>query len=308
MRLRLIALALGLTVLGSPPAWAAADYATILDLPKGTKIDFTVQRTRSGGSFPQPMTATFRYRQDIEPTRKGYRVRQKMTGAEFPPEVSPAERASAEQAAASAADITYEAAADLSPLRVEDWKGLVDRLATAAGARDDRLGEATRRALGRMSPEQAAQALMREQQMAASMQNVELELGLSLSETQDVPNPLGGGPPIASTYSIRLESLGKAAGRAVITTRQTLDPESAGASVKAVVEALAKQARGDAAVPLPPSGFRLERTVECRSVMDVATGLALSTDCTQLVTTLNEAMQSVRQTDRWVITQTIVTP
>ena len=288
----------------SAPAFAA-DYATILDLPAGSKIDFSVQRTRSGGAFPRPMTATFHYRQDVEPTRRGYKVRQKMTGAEFPPEVSPAERAAAEQAAAAAADIAYDAGPDLAPLRVEDWKGLVDRLATAAGARDDRLGEATRRALGRMSPEAAAQALMREQQMAAAMQNTELELGLSLSETQDVPNPLGG-PPIASTYSIRLESLDKAAGRAVIATRQLLDPDSASASVKTVVEALAKQARGDAEAKLPPPGFRIERTFDCRSIMDVATGLALSTDCTQTLTTLDEAMQSVTQIDRWLITQTLV--
>jgi hypothetical protein len=157
-----------------------------------------------------------------------------------------------------------------------------------------------------MSPEMAAQTLMREQQMSASMQNAELELGLTLNDTQDVPNPLGG-PPISSTHSTRLESLDKAAGRAVITTRQALDPESASASVKQVVEALAKQARGDEA-KLPPADFKIERTFECRSTMDIATGLALDTDCTQTVTTLDEALAAVKQVDRWVITQKLVAP
>ncbi len=303
--LRVVLLAAAFAVVLGPQGWAS-EYDAPINLPRGAKIDFTVQRSRSVGGMPAPLTMTFRYRQELTPTKDGYRVRQRMTGMDIPPEITGDERAQVEQTAAVAADLSYLADADLTPLRIEGWQGMIDRMSALIGGKDGRLRAAARQSLGSMTPEAAADTLMQEQTMAAAAQYTQLDLGKPLSDALQLPNPLGGSP-IEATYSIQLESLDRAAGRAVIVTRQALDLEAASRGLKQATEILVRRAAQEGRTLLgPPSDFRIERTRDCRSIMDTVTGLALNTDCTQTIKTLDAQMQPDTQVDRWVITQALV--
>lgn len=305
MRAGLALVAAGMAV----SAAAAADFETPVTLPPGSQIDVSVARTRSGSRIPEPMTITFRYRQDIRPAGEGYLVRQRLTGIDYPPGLADAEKAQVAAATAPVADLSYDADESLTPLRINDWQQMVARLgASGTDERSRSAAASVQQLYGRMTPEQAARSLLREQQFPAAPQGTSLELRKPLSEATQMASPLGGGP-IDGVYTIELESLDKAHNRAVIRIRSTLDSASVTRNVGAWLRAMG-EAMPSAPKPTPEqiAAIRIDRSVDCRHEMDLVTGLALVSDCTQTVSGTDQGLKPLSQVDRWVITQAVVRP
>jgi hypothetical protein len=286
---------------------AAADFETPVTLPPGSKLDVAVTRTRSGSGIAEPMTITFRYRQDIRRKGDGYLVRQRRTAIVYPPEVTEAEKLQVNAMSEPMADFSYDADEALTPMRIIEWQKLLARLSTVGTDEETRNAFAVvGQMYSRLTPEAAATSLLREQLFPAAAQGTSLDLKKPVSEAVKVANPLGG-VPIDGVYAIELESLDQAAGRAVIHISSKLDPESAKRSGIASIQAML------AAMPTAPkptaeqlAAIKIDRLTECRHQMDLKTGLALISDCTMTVTGSDETLKPRVQVDRWFITQTVV--
>lgn len=288
----------------SAPA-SAQEFNVPIDLPKGAVIDITIQTTKTevrAGKAPPAATGTFQYRQTLTPKGDGYRVHQVMTGSKFPEGAQPSAQES--QMLTAASELTYLADSDLAPAEMIDWPATVDRLmAVIAKASDEESKpalEQTRKMFQGMSPQMAAQVMLKEQTLLAMPQMMALDRSEALEQEQQVPNPLGG-PPIDSLFRVELVSIDKAASRAVIRSTQTLDPKSMAQSMQAAMTQMA-QAMG--AGPAPKD-FAMDRTMTCTYDMDLKTGLTAKVDC-DMKATFTAAGKTGGRNERTVITQTLV--
>lgn len=136
-------------------------------------------------------------------------------------------------------------------------------------------------------------------------QGVSLELGKPVAYEDALPNPLGGSP-ITSKASFTLESYDEAGGRAVVSWRQTLDPQSAQASMAAALTALTAKLAPDKVEDARTAyaKMKMERLDTCRHEVDLATGLAVKAVCTS-ETLIGADGKAARNSDRWTITQTL---
>lgn len=194
----------------------------------------------------------------------------------------------------------------LTPTRVRDWDRMRDTIfqAIAAQSPDPRAVDAVKALYEKMDAAQAA-SLFKEQGLVALGQGSGLNLGEARRYDGETPNTLGG-PPIKTSGTFRLESIDKAGGRAVISWDEALEPASLSASLAITLQAMLsrvapeKQAEGKAQL----DGLSFERQQRCRFEVDVATGLAATTDCT---VELKSGVQGqlAQRTDHWVITQTL---
>lgn len=289
----------------SAPA-SAEDFAVPIELPKGATIDLMIEKalgeTRGGVAGPVAK-ATFRYRQTVTPQGDGFRVRQVMTDAAFPAGARPTGAES--QVLAAASDISYLADESLAPVALLDWEATIDRMMAVIAKADPEAPrealDATRKMFAGMGPDLGAEVLLKEQNVLAATQMRGLDKGEPLEQAQQVPNPLGG-PPIDSIYRVELVGLDETAGRATIRSTQTLDPVSAGRSMKAAMERMMKQmGKSDAA----PSDFHMDRSLVCAYDMDLKTGLTARVEC-DMKASFTAAGETGGRTERTVITQTLV--
>lgn len=202
--------------------------------------------------------------------------------------------------------VVFDVDETLAPIRVRNWdevrQGLEKAMESATpepAARAEVKGF-----LARLSAEQAGQTVSPGWSLVSLGQGVNLEVGEESSYEDSLPNPLGG-PPIASVGTFKLESYDKGGGRAVVLWNQTLDPKSASESiaeaVQAMTERLAPEKAEEARKAL--AGAKITREDACRYEIDIPTGLAFSTTCT--ITMANTVQgQTMRNVDRWTITQT----
>lgn len=196
-----------------------------------------------------------------------------------------------------------EVDAELAPVRVRDWEKMRETIfqALAGTIPDERTLETAKSMFAGMSDVQAA-SLFKEQSLVALGQGSDLEPGAAAPYESEIPNILGG-PPIKASGVFQLESVDKAKGRAVLTWVQKPDPASMAASLKVSMEAMlarvAPEKQAEAKVQF--AKLTLERQEGCRYEIDMATGLAATTDCTVEITA-GLPPQTGQRVERWVIT------
>lgn len=150
--------------------------------------------------------------------------------------------------------------------------------------------------------DQTAMALVgRELGLLARAQGSNLRLGLPGYEEDETPNPLGG-PMIRSRLIYELESYDAATGRAVVTWRSAMDPDSMRASLVEAAERAPPARRAEAQAAF--AKMRVENERSCRNEIDIPSGLAVKIEClTRLSVTSDDKTRT--STDRWTITQTL---
>jgi hypothetical protein len=169
-------------------------------------------------------------------------------------------------------------------------------LKVAPSAKDDTTGLADAASKAMIASELA---------LTSQAQGISFKAGKTISADAETPNPMGG-PPMRVVESASLEAYDKQAGRAVIRWRRVLDPSAFKASIDSLLATFkekappekvdeARQALADA---------KMESQTLCRHEIDLATGLAVKTDCDMtLSTTLHGKSQKVAE--HWAITQTL---
>lgn len=283
----------------------AADFEVPIDLAKGATIDLVIEKSREDvrkGATTRTQSVS-RYRQIVTPSAEGFRIKQTLTGMEGGPA-----GALATDEVAAATDLSYDADEALTPVRVLDWPAAVDRmigmLKKASPTMPAEGADGARKMFLAMSPEQAASVMLKEQNFLALPQMASLDLGKPISVDEPLANPLGG-PPIDSTFTVELRSVDAKGGRAVIHTRQALDPTSAMASMRKTFETMAASAGRPAPTQAEIADLRMERTTTCVYDMDLKTGLTAKADCASK-NVVSGGGETATRGERWVITQTLV--
>jgi len=292
----------------------AKDYVAPLNLPKDAKIDLKIERNGDGPGTEilSGKSITFRYRQMITVAKTGYRVHQILTGTDLPSGLSPAARAGIEQGVAASRDVSYEADASLTPVRMIDWQAQIASAVQAMSKIADSSPDAMRaiKAAGqqflRMTPEQGAVTL-REQRMVSIAQGLALDLHKTVFVDTQAANPLDGGP-IKAVLSVTLENLDQVGKSADVHIHQQLDPETANQITRNLVRALsAKMSGGKSKVAEAAlSALRIESILDCRANISIESGLATKTDCVSTITGVDQNARSTTRVDRWTISQTLV--
>jgi hypothetical protein len=194
----------------------------------------------------------------------------------------------------------------LAPVRLENW----DELRGAIAAELEKTSvdpEARAQVVGvldGLSDEQAAKVMGRSWSMASLAQGSDLSLGEDNVYDDLLPNPLGG-PPIKSVGRFKLQSVDKAAGRAVVVWTQSLDPASTAESIRQALQAMVERMAPEQAEAARKafSSAKITREDACRHEIDIPTGLALKAVCTSTSEVTVEGKTGTSR-DRWTIAQT----
>lgn len=141
--------------------------------------------------------------------------------------------------------------------------------------------------------------------LMARVQGLPLKEGVPIARETALPNPLGG-PPFRGVERAQLDSIDQAAGVAKISWSQSIDPDSFRASIKAMLDSLAKQALSPeklahARATLEKAAY--DNHTDCRYEVATDTGLARHAEC-RMTLALTAAGESERVVETWTITQT----
>lgn len=291
-----------LAALIASPAFAD-DFGVPIDLGKKASIELTFVKggTVSQGSNKQTVAPmTFRYRQDIVAIKGGYHITQTLTGFDGAPDDQVA------QAAQASALIVYDTDEGLVPLRITNWSQVADAFGTTMAKLENLDAAAVEKAvatLKAMSPEAAAQTMLKEQVVLSATQMAGFDLHKPIRDKVQAANPLGG-PPIDQVVTAELISIDKAAGVAVIDYDARFDPDS----MKASLMQLFQRMSGKAPSPAELAGFKIENNLACRYTMSLKTGLANEAVChVHTVVSTSAETQSSRD-ETWRLTQRLVKP
>lgn len=301
-------------------ALAASTYAAPLTLPKVARVESTVTKSREdlrGGVTSPAQLVTTVYEKTIEARGDGYRVTLKPLTSDLSKIAGAADQqAKLQSALAGLAMRTYVFTADdsLAPLAMEDWPAVTADMrkgfAVLAGDSPDaaKALDATMGMFERMSPEQAASVMLKEDAFLSTPVNVELDTGKPVTYSQEGPNPLGG-PPIRSNGSIVAERIDQARGVAVLRWSETLDPASASVAVAGFAKTLMDRMGPEAQKPEARAlldNMKIERATSCLYEVDLKIGLPLKADCeAKTAVTDPKTGQLNGRTERWLITQTL---
>lgn len=299
---------------------AASTYATPLTLPKVARLETTVvksrQDLRAGVTSPAQSLTTV-YDKTIEARGEGYRVTLKPISNDLAKATASADQQVQLQAAMSGLLMrayVFTADESLAPTAIEDWPGVTADMrkgfSALAGnsAEAGKALDATMSVFERMSPEQAASVMLKEDTFLSTPINVDLEVGKPVTYEQEGPNPLGGGP-IRSNGSIVAEKVDQARGVATLRWSETLDPASAGSAVTAFAKTLLARMGPQAEKPEASamlSAMKIERGTTCLYEMDLKIGLPVKADCESKTAVTDPATGQLNgRTERWLITQTL---
>jgi hypothetical protein len=291
---------------------SAQTINTALDLPKAAVINLMVEKQReqnTGAQAAPAIKATFRYRQAITATATGYTVTQTLTGIDGPAEG----RAVLDKVAGMLKVVRFETDESLSPLRLIDRKAVMDAMIeTAASLKGEMTADdadnyaraisATRSLYDSMDDTQLAEVVLKEQGSLAQLQGMEMNLSEPMEQVIDTPNPLGGAP-VKRTIRVKLDSHDKKAGRASLTMTDVIDPAAMKAAALALLDRVAPEKRQEVLAEFQSAKF--EAQTVCKYDMDLKTGLAARTDCTQTSGAIGSDGKAERRVDRTVITQTL---
>ncbi|NQE62009.1 hypothetical protein [Caulobacter sp. RHG1] len=295
-------------------ALAAEAYSAPLALPKVAKVEMRVERSRedirAGKTTKGQSTAV--YDKTIETTADGHRVTFKPVSVTQPDMGSPTDQAKLAAAIEQVSQQTfvYTADANLRPVAVEDWPQVVTTIRSAltkiVGDKPEgaQAIEMVTAMFSRMTPEQAAGVILREDGFLSMPVNLQLAAGQSKTWQENLPNPMGG-PPIIADGKIVVETIDAARGVAALRWTQALDPASTRASMTIALKAMAAQLGKTDAAPTIEK-LKLERTSSCLYEITLKTGLPTKADCSSLIAGSDPTSgQTATRTERWVLTQTL---
>lgn len=295
-------------------ALAAEAYSAPLALSKPARIEMRVERSREdvrAGATTKAQSTTV-YDKTIEPAGDGYRVTLKPVSITPPRVDSPSEQAKLQAAVEQVSQQTfvYRADANLRPQAMEDWPKIVatvrQALTKVVGDKPEAAQaiEMVSASFGRMTPEQAAGVMLREDGFLSLPVNVTLAAGQSKTYRESLPNPMGG-PAIQSDGALVVEKIDTARGVGALRWTQALDPESTRASMTIALKAMAAQLGKTDAAPIIEK-LKLERTSTCLYEVDLKTGLPTKAECGSMITGSDPTSgQTAARNERWVITQTL---
>lgn len=298
-------------------ALAAEAVSFPLALPKSTHVEMRVAHTRQDtrGAQTTSGTASTVYDKTIETTANGYRVTLKPLETKLPDVGSAAQQAKIQAAVEGLYKRTFVYAADesLRPTAIEDWPGAVAEMRKGLATLAASLPEAApglEGAVGmfaRMTPEQAANIMLREDGFLTLPVNAEFEIGKPRTYEDRLPNPLGG-PPIKADGAINLERIDQAKGVAVVRWSLVMDPKSTSESIAVAIKNLVA-ATGKADTPEARAmidKIKLERSSGCLYEIDLKIGLPTKADCdSKIVSSDPTSGETITRNERWAITQTV---
>lgn len=298
-------------------AMAASTFSAPLTLPKVARVEMSVERSREdvrNGEIKSASSFT-RYDKTIEARDGGYRVTLKPVETRLPELPSATEQAKLQAAVENLTNHTFVYAADesLAPRSMEGWSGVMAEIrktltALVGDSSEGRQAlEAVLPVFERMTPQQAAAILLKEDGFLTIPVNVDLESGKPHTYEDLLPNPLGG-PPIKADGVIALEKIDAARNVALVRWTLALNAQSAKDSMALALEALAARMPQKPGAPDPRTALaslKLDRTSGCLYEIDLTSGLPLKADCESLITSSDPSGQTATRTERWVITQSL---
>lgn len=190
--------------------------------------------------------------------------------------------------------IHFDADASGLPIRVHDGKKIIEESLGLIGRElDPAIAAKTRALFAGMDEASLAGMLLKDVGIITQCHDFEIEVGADLSAEQDTPNALGG-PPIKSTYTVKLEDAGGASTPARLHITQALDPQSAAASMYETIkklsgEAVANKNLRDGKLPK----LIVQSSTVC--LIDRASGAAISVLDKREATTGDESSSDVRK-------------
>jgi len=215
-------------------------------------------------------------------------------GPNSPPEVA--------QARSLAIPATLAVGAGLAPgdvLNREEVRAEFRRLVPSANPQDTPLIDVSARVM--IAAELAA---------VSRGQGLGFPGGRPTEASVQLPNPLGGGPPLRATQAAQLESFDRTMGIAKVRWSQALDPQSFKTAVAAMITQLGRQKLAPA--KLAEARATLESATysnhtDCSYVIDIRTGLASRAQCAD-ATHLSVQGRSQDVVETWTITQSTPDP
>jgi hypothetical protein len=297
-------------------ALAAAAYAAPLTLPKPAHVEMVVVKTQENvrAGKIQSGSSEVRYDKTIEARDGGYRVTLKPTATKLPDAGPEAAKAMAAMNGLMNRTIVYVADESLRPSAIEDWPGMVAEIRkamTGLSNGDANTSKAVDAAVGMfatMSAEQAASTLLKEDGFLSIATNVELDPGKPATGESMIPSPMGG-PPIKSHVSLALRKVDTARGVASLRWTQTLDPDSARASIAQMAQTMMARMGPEGNKPEVKAMFEkmsFDRTSNCDFEVDLKTGLPTKADCEALLKVTDPTTgEGGGRNERWAITQTL---
>lgn len=300
----------------TPAAPVQVEYYQLrLTLPAGGAVKQTLTRTTQTETDGKVVTTRLNaeYLSQISRHPDGFRVVKSRLKNDFRVEGAETDTDRLElekvmQAAASISDITYIADVSLTPLRLENWPQLRNRLKAAmrrTGAINAREGDAFDALYGPMTAETAAEQFLPEDALLAIPHNLGLSLNNPYRLDSRINGPFGG--TISARETLTLTAWDEAAGQAEVLyesgpTREALDAYAR--QIRPTLEqTAARTARVRKKAPVPVGDIRLDIGTTCRYRISLHTGLVSRAEC-QSVRDIGQGDERRLHRENWVLSET----
>ncbi|MBO9710132.1 MAG: hypothetical protein J7521_18170 [Caulobacter sp.] len=301
MRTLSLALAALVGVTGAARAADTIRHEMPLDIPAPSRVEQVVrhikEQTRDGKTESMWVETRSLATIDIDEKGEAYLVSLKLLDRKVSnPEIEPV------LAATVPSELAYLADESLRPIKLADPQGVKARQVAFARKMAPQLGDVMEKMYANLSDEAFTGMLLKEQVYLSVGYNLGLKVGEASSYEGEEPSPFGGGG-VKVRGTITLDSYDDKGKLAVVTWKETIDPESA----VALGGQLAKQLTGkDISADLAKASDAakaadLDISKGCRFEINTGDGLIRKADCQETVSAGAEG----GKTERWAITQTL---
>ncbi|WP_425999355.1 hypothetical protein [Caulobacter sp. DWR1-3-2b1] len=301
--MRAVCLAIVALLGATGPALAADQgvHEMPLDIPTPSRVEQTVRHTKAKTLNGKTESAWVETRSlatiGFDEKAETYKVTLKVLDrTASTPEILPI------LSATLPAEISYLADESLRPIKLIDAEATKARLIAFAQSVSPQMGAMAEKTFATMSAEGAANLMLKEQSYLSIGYNLGLKVGEPQTYDGEQASPLGSGS-VKLKGSVVLDSYDDKAGRALVTWKEFIDPESAMVlGVQTVKQMTGKDVSAELVRP-GPEVAKVEATKGCRFEIDTRNGFIRKADCYQSVVTPEPAGSATHE--RWAITQTL---
>lgn len=299
-----------------PAAPVQIEYFQLrLTVPQGGRVRQTLTRTTHSDDNGKVVSSTLtaEFLSQLAPHEDGYRVVKTRVKGDFKIDSGSngQDRADLEklmQAAGALTEVSYIADINLTPLRIEQWPVMRNRLKAAmrrSGAIKAREADAFDAMYGPMTPEAAAELFLPEDALLAIPHN----LGLSLNNPYRLDSVINGpfGGTISASETLTLTRWDETAGEAEVLyesgpTREAL--EAYALAIRPTLEKVARDAaKAEKTAPVPVGALVLQIGTTCRYRISLKTGLVVRAECQSLRDVRNGDDRRLHR-ETWVLGET----
>lgn len=301
MRTLSLALVALLAATGAAQAADTVQHELPLDIPAPSRVEqvvrHTKEQTKNGATQSLWVETRSLATIDIDEKAEAYSVSLKLLDRKVSaPEIESV------LAATVPSELSYLADESLRPIKVADPEALKSRQVTFARKLSPQVGDMVEKMYASLSDETFAGMLLKEQTYLSIGYNLSLKVGEPSVYEGEQPSPFGGGG-VKLKGSVTLDSYDEKVKLAVVTWKETIDPESA----MALAGQLAKQMTGkDISADLAKASDAaksagVDISKGCRFEIGTDDGLIRKADCYETASAGAEG----GKTERWAITQTL---